>query len=67
MNVSPTVPDFKTDWDLTLAMASTDWRPDDWDPPDDRQKFGDALAALAVDDVPDIDPVEAVRESREDV
>lgn len=49
-------------------MSSTEWRPDDADDESDTGlKFGDALAELAVEDTPDIDPVEAVRESRENV
>lgn len=32
---------------------------------DEEDRFGDALAALAVEDAPDIDPVRAVRETRE--
>lgn len=49
-------------------MSSTEWRPSDKeDGPDEHLGFGDALAELAVEDAPEIDPVEAVRESREDV
>lgn len=49
-------------------MSSTEWRPDDLnDGSDNDLKFGDALAELAVEDAPGIDPVEAVRESRENV
>jgi hypothetical protein len=49
-------------------MSSTEWRPDDADDESDTDlKFGDALAELAIEDTPDIDPVEAVRESRENV
>ena len=49
-------------------MSSTEWRPtDDEDGPDENFGFGDALAELAVEDAPEIDPVDAVRESREDV
>jgi hypothetical protein len=49
-------------------MSSTEWRPDDDDDESETDlKFGDALAELAVEDAPDIDPVEAVRESRENV
>mgnify|MGYP000256505578 CR=1 FL=1 len=49
-------------------MSSTKWRPDDADDESDTiHKFGDALADLAIEDTPDIDPVEAVRESRENV
>jgi len=49
-------------------MSSTEWRPDDSEEGSDKErKFGDALAALAVEDTPDIDPVEAVRDSRENV
>ncbi|WP_418281204.1 hypothetical protein [Halorubrum sp. DTA98] len=49
-------------------MSSTEWRPsDDEDDPDENVGFGDALAELAVEDSPEIDPVDAVRESREDV
>jgi hypothetical protein len=49
-------------------MSNTEWRPtDDEDAPDETLGFGDALSELAVDDAPDIDAVDAVRESREDV
>ncbi|WP_158603199.1 hypothetical protein [Halorubrum sp. Atlit-26R] len=49
-------------------MSSTEWRPsDEEDDTDENLGFGDALAELAVENAPDIDPVEAVRESREDV
>ena len=49
-------------------MSSTEWRPsDEEDGPDENHGFGDALAELAVEDAPEIDPVDAVRESREDV
>ena len=49
-------------------MSSTEWRPaDDEDGPDETLGFGDALAALAVEDAPEVDRVDAVRESREDV
>mgnify|MGYP006926874294 CR=1 FL=1 len=49
-------------------MSGTEWRPsDEEDGPDENHGFGDALAALAVEDAPEIDPVEAVRESRENV
>jgi hypothetical protein len=53
---------------LIISMSSTEWRPDDDDHESEPDlKFGDALAELAVEDAPDIDPVEAVRESRENV
>jgi hypothetical protein len=49
-------------------MSSTEWGPaDDEGGPDENLGFGDALAELAVEDTPDIDPVDAVRQSREDV
>lgn len=49
-------------------MSSTEWRPsDDEAGSDETLGFGDALAELAVEDAPDTDPVNAVRESREDV
>lgn len=49
-------------------MSGTEWRStDDEDGPNENVDFGDALAELAVEDAPDIDPVDAVRESREDV
>jgi len=49
-------------------MASTEWRPDEIeDSVDTDVPFGDALAALAVDTETDIDPVAAVRESREEI
>jgi len=52
----------------SFHMSSTEWRPtDDEDGPDENLGFGDALAELAVEDAPEIDPVDAVRESREDV
>jgi len=48
-------------------MSSSEWRPEDDDRPSEDLKFGEALAELAVENAPDVDPVEAVRESREDV
>jgi len=48
-------------------VSSTEWRPEEDDRPSEDPKFGEALAKLAVEDTPEIDPVEAVRESREDV
>ncbi len=48
-------------------MSSTEWRPDDGHERIDGLEFGDALAELSVTDAPEIDPVDAVRESREDV
>lgn len=49
-------------------MSSTEWRPEDEEEEfDENRKFGDALAELAVEDTPDIDPVDAVRDAREDV
>ena len=48
-------------------MSSSEWRPEEDDRPSESLKFGEALAELAVEDTPDIDPVEAVRESREDI
>lgn len=48
-------------------MSSSEWRPSDDDGRDGDLGFGDALAELAVEDTAEIDPVDAVRESREDV
>lgn len=49
-------------------MSSPKWRPaDNEDGSDENLTFGDALAELAVEDTPDVDPIDAVRESREDV
>lgn len=48
-------------------MSGSKWRPEDDDRPSGDLKFGEALAELAVEDAPEVDPVEAVRESREDV
>ncbi|WP_158598864.1 MULTISPECIES: hypothetical protein [unclassified Halorubrum] len=49
-------------------MSGTEWRPsDEEDGPEENLGFGDALATLAVEDAPEIDSVEAVRESRENV
>lgn len=48
-------------------MSTTEWRPEKEDRPSEDLKFGEALAKLAVEDTPEVDPVEAVRESREDV
>ncbi|MEF8808417.1 hypothetical protein [Natronomonas sp.] len=49
-------------------MSSTEWDPTDDDSDRDKKdRFGDALAALAVETSPDLDPVDAVRESRRDV
>lgn len=49
-------------------MSGTEWRPtNEEDGPDTNLGFGDALAELAIKNVPEIDPVDAVRESREDV
>ena len=49
-------------------MSSTEWRPTDAENrSNDDLGFGDALAELAVETAEDVDPVEAVRESREDV
>ncbi|WP_123621635.1 hypothetical protein [Halorubrum sp. CSM-61] len=52
---------------LPKGMSRSEWRPDDDRRPAEDLKFGEALAELAVEDSPEIDPVEAVRESREDV
>lgn len=48
-------------------MSSPDWRPADYDDREKDEKFGDALADLAIDDAPEVDSLEGVRESREDV
>ncbi|GAB7009582.1 hypothetical protein JCM31271_15250 [Halorubrum trueperi] len=48
-------------------MSNTEWRPTaEDDGPDENLGFGDALTELAVENAPDIDPVNAGRESRED-
>jgi|GEM_PF-4812781 hypothetical protein len=48
-------------------MSRTEWRPDDGRERLDELDFGDALAELSITDAPEIDPVDAVRESRENV
>ena len=49
-------------------MSSTEWRPDEIeDSVDTDVPFGDALASLAIDTDEDVDPVAAVRESREKI
>jgi hypothetical protein len=47
-------------------MSRTEWSADDSDGSPEKQ-FGDALAALAIEDSAEVDAVTAVRESREDV
>jgi len=48
-------------------MSSSEWRPEEDDRRSKELSFGEALAELAVEETPEVDPVEAVRESREDV
>jgi len=48
-------------------MSSPGWRPEDDDRASKKPRFGEALAELAVEETPEVAPVEAVRKSREDV
>jgi len=48
-------------------MSGSKWRPEEDDRPPKDLKFGEALAELAAEEPSEVDPVEAVRESREDV
>ena len=52
---------------LPTRVSSSEWRPEENNRPSTELKFGEALAELAVEETPEVDPVEAVRESREDV
>jgi len=52
---------------IPVRMSISEWRPEEGDRPSEDLKFGEALAELAVEETPEIDSVEAVRESREDV
>lgn len=48
-------------------MSRSGWRSEEDDRPSEELRFGEALAEFAVEESPEVDPVEAVRESREDV